>query len=145
MQKTSYLIGVIILLVVVGFVAMAFTNKNADTNPQKENDTTAMVTPEITLQTEKIDNNNAAMETATTATLKTNRGDITIELYGDKTPKTVENFGMLAKQGFYDGVKFHRVIPGFMIQGGDPLTKDDAMQAQWGTGGPGYTFEDEFV
>jgi len=145
MQKTSYLIGVIILLVVIGFVAMAFTSKTADTNPQKEIDTTTIDAPEITLQTEKLDNNNVAMETANTATLKTNRGDITIELYGDKTPKTVENFGMLAKQGFYDGVKFHRVIPGFMIQGGDPLTKDDTMQAQWGTGGPGYTFEDEFV
>jgi peptidylprolyl isomerase len=56
---------------------------------------------------------------------------------------TVENFTKLAKSGFYDGVKFHRVIPGFMIQGGDPLTKDDSMILRWGTGGPGYQFDDE--
>ena len=58
-------------------------------------------------------------------------------------PKTVANFIKLAKEGFYNGTKFHRVIAGFMAQGGDPLTKDDAMQARWGTGGPGYQFEDE--
>lgn len=78
-----------------------------------------------------------------TATLHTNKGDITIELFEKQTPKTVENFVMLAKKGFYDGVKFHRVIKDFMIQGGDPLTKDDSAQAMWGTGGPGYQFEDE--
>lgn len=77
------------------------------------------------------------------ATLKTNQGDIKLELFADKAPKTVENFTKLAGEGFYDGVKFHRVISGFMIQGGDPLTKDDAQMAAWGTGGPGYTFEDE--
>jgi len=58
-------------------------------------------------------------------------------------PKTTENFVKLAKEGFYDGTKFHRVIKGFMIQGGDPQTKDDALMARWGTGGPGYKFEDE--
>ena len=58
-------------------------------------------------------------------------------------PATVANFSKLAKEGFYDGVKFHRVIEGFMIQGGDPLTKDDGQMAMWGTGGPGYAFADE--
>lgn len=77
------------------------------------------------------------------ATLSTNYGDITIEFFTDAAPNTVANFTKLANEGFYDGVKFHRVIEGFMIQGGDPLTKDDAMQARWGTGGPGYTFADE--
>ncbi|MEO5645994.1 MAG: peptidylprolyl isomerase [Candidatus Paceibacterota bacterium] len=76
------------------------------------------------------------------ATLHTTKGDITIEL-SDKTPKTTENFMKLAKEGFYDGVKFHRVIKAFMIQCGDPLTKDDSQSAMWGTGGPGYKFEDE--
>ncbi len=76
-------------------------------------------------------------------TLHTNKGDITIQLFGDKAPNTVANFKKLASEGFYDGVKFHRVIKGFMIQSGDPLTKDDSQSALWGTGGPGYKFADE--
>lgn len=75
--------------------------------------------------------------------LQTNFGEIEIELFGEKTPKTAENFKKLAGEGFYDGVKFHRVIKDFMIQGGDPLTKDDTQKMAWGTGGPGYAFEDE--
>lgn len=78
------------------------------------------------------------------ATLHTTKGDITIE-FGSTTPNTVANFVKLAGEGFYDGVKFHRVIKGFMIQGGDPLTKDDSKMAMWGTGGPGYKFEDELT
>ena len=70
------------------------------------------------------------------ATLHTNHGDILIELFDDDAPKTVENFLKLARDGFYDGVIFHRIIPDFMIQGGDPTGT--------GSGGPGYTFEDEF-
>jgi len=72
----------------------------------------------------------------TTATLHTNHGAIGLELYPEDAPKTVENFTKLAGEGFYDGVIFHRVIPDFMIQGGDPTGT--------GTGGPGYSFEDEF-
>ena len=70
------------------------------------------------------------------ATLHTNQGTIELELHDDAAPKTVENFRKLAGDGFYDGVIFHRVIPDFMIQGGDPTGT--------GMGGPGYTFEDEF-
>ena len=79
----------------------------------------------------------------TKATLHTTKGDIVIELLGAGAPNTVANFTKLAKSSFYDGTKFHRVIKGFMIQGGDTLSKDDAKQAQWGTGGPGYQFADE--
>jgi cyclophilin family peptidyl-prolyl cis-trans isomerase len=71
----------------------------------------------------------------TTATMQTNHGAIDLELFDDDAPKTVENFKKLAQDGFYDGVTFHRVIPDFMIQGGDPTGT--------GSGGPGYTFEDE--
>jgi cyclophilin family peptidyl-prolyl cis-trans isomerase len=71
----------------------------------------------------------------TTASLHTNHGTIVVELYDDDAPKTVDNFVKLARDGFYDGVIFHRVIPDFMIQGGDPTGT--------GRGGPGYTFEDE--
>lgn len=77
------------------------------------------------------------------ATLHTNQGPITIELMRDDAPQTVANFEKLARAGFYDGTKFHRVIAGFMIQGGDPQSKDEALSARWGTGGPGYTFADE--
>ena len=80
-----------------------------------------------------------------TVVMKTNMGDIKLELYLEETPKTANNFLKLAGEGFYNGIKFHRVIPGFMVQGGDPLTKDDSLIGQWGTGGPGYQFEDEFV
>ena len=76
------------------------------------------------------------------AIFHTNKGDIEI-VFNKTTPKTTENFLTLAKEGFYDGTKFHRVIKDFMIQGGDPLTKDDELKNRWGTGGPGYTFEDE--
>jgi peptidylprolyl isomerase len=69
-------------------------------------------------------------------------GNIQIE-FDPAAPNTVENFTKLASSGFYNGTKFHRVIAGFMIQGGDPLTKDDSKQSMWGTGGPGYTFADE--
>lgn len=75
---------------------------------------------------------------------KTNLGDITIELYMDKMPVTAGNFLKLAEEGFYDDTKFHRVIPNFMIQGGDPNSRDDDS-ISYGLGGPGYTIEDEFV
>ena len=77
------------------------------------------------------------------AVLHTTAGDITIELSKEMTPKTVDNFVTLAKKNFYDSTIFHRVIKGFMIQSGDPLSKDDSMAARWGTGGPGYQFADE--
>jgi len=75
--------------------------------------------------------------------LKTNKGEIELELLADKTPNTAANFTKLASEGFYNGTKFHRVIKGFMIQGGDPLSKDDSKRQLWGTGGPGYKFNDE--
>ena len=78
----------------------------------------------------------------TKATIKTNLGDIELELWGDLTPKTVENFVSLANKDFYNGIYFHRVIPNFMIQGGDPNTKNDD-RGDDGRGGPGYKFEDE--
>jgi peptidyl-prolyl cis-trans isomerase B (cyclophilin B) len=90
------------------------------------------------------------------AVLETSRGNISLELYPDEAPKTVENFLKLSREGFYDGLKFHRVIADFMIQGGDPLSKGEAGKdfvydgadnpgglPVAGTGGPGYAFEDE--
>ena len=78
------------------------------------------------------------------ATFETNRGTIVAELYEKEAPKTVENFEKLANQGFYDGVKFHRVIPDFVVQGGDPYSKGgEHAKGPVGTGGPGYTIPDE--
>lgn len=79
----------------------------------------------------------------TEAVIKTSMGSITVKLYGSDSPKTVANFAKLATDGFYDGTRFHRVIKDFMIQGGDPLSRDVSMKSRWGTGGPGYTFADE--
>jgi peptidyl-prolyl cis-trans isomerase B (cyclophilin B) len=77
-------------------------------------------------------------------TLQTNKGEIKLELSSDK-PNTTANFIKLAQSGFYDGVKFHRVIRGFMIQAGDPQSKDESLKSVWGTGGPGYKFADELT
>lgn len=81
----------------------------------------------------------------TEATLHTGKGDITIALLPELAPHAVANFIKLAQSGFYDGTKFHRVIKNFMIQGGDPFSKDDTLQDTWGMGGPGYTFADEIT
>jgi cyclophilin family peptidyl-prolyl cis-trans isomerase len=103
----------------------------------------------LTGQTQEVAANLLAKETPVTnaigqhATIKTNHGTIEVELFTDKAPQTSANFIKLAESQFYNGVRFHRVIQGFMIQGGDPLSKDLAQRARWGTGGPGYQFADE--
>ena len=79
----------------------------------------------------------------TTANIETNHGKISFELLPDLAPETVRNFEKLTKDGFYDGTLLHRVIPGFMIQGGDPNTKTD-NKGSWGMGGPGYNVKAEF-
>src|SRR5712664_50486 len=78
------------------------------------------------------------------AVIKTSAGEMVIEFWPEVAPKTVENFKTLAKKGFYDGTTFHRIIKGFMIQGGDPLTKDPKNEGQYGTGDPGYKIKAEF-
>jgi cyclophilin family peptidyl-prolyl cis-trans isomerase len=77
------------------------------------------------------------------AIIKTNLGNITVKFYGEESPITVNNFMNLAKSGFYNGTKFHRIIKDFMIQGGDPNSKGDETNS-YGTGGPAYKFSDEF-
>src|SRR4051812_18396180 len=78
------------------------------------------------------------------AVIKTSEGEMVAEFWPDVAPKTVENFKKLAKSGFYDGTAFHRIVKGFMVQGGDPLTKDASKEAMWGTGDPGYKVNAEF-
>src|SRR6185503_14644733 len=100
-------------------------------------------------KTDATDNKETKKETKPVTTnevavMKTTAGDMTIEFWPDVAPKTVENFKTLAKKGFYDGTAFHRIIKGFMIQGGDPLTKDVKNEARFGTGDPGYKIKAEF-
>jgi cyclophilin family peptidyl-prolyl cis-trans isomerase len=80
----------------------------------------------------------------TTGKIQTKFGDIMLDFFPDAAPKTVENFIKLAKSGFYDGLLFHRIVPGFVIQGGDPHTKSAANRSRWGTGGPGWVVKAEF-
>ena len=78
------------------------------------------------------------------AVIKTSEGEMVAEFWPEVAPNTVENFKKLARSGFYDGTAFHRIVKGFMIQGGDPLTKDPAKETRYGTGDPGYKIKAEF-
>ncbi len=80
----------------------------------------------------------------TSVNIETNHGNISFNLLPELAPETVRSFVKLASDGFYDGTLFHRVIPGFMIQGGDPNTKNPNMKSQWGMGGPGFNVKAEF-
>ena len=84
---------------------------------------------------------NAANEVAV---IKTSEGDMIVQFWTDAAPNTIENFKKLAKQGFYNGTIFHRIVKGFMIQGGDPNSKDPAKENKYGEGGPGYKIKAEF-
>ncbi len=117
-----------------GTVDSAYSSKNSIKNT---NSTTTVTTTTSTTTT--------TMETKiTSATITTNKGSIEIS-FGTSTPVTVKNFAKLATAGFYNGVRFHRVIKDFMIQAGDPLSKDSLQKNVWGTGGPGYKFDDELT
>lgn len=86
-------------------------------------------------------NNSSSKEVAV---IETTHGDLVIAFWPEVAPNTVANFKSLARRGFFDGTCFHRIINGFMIQGGDPLTKDPSQKDLWGTGDPGYTLKAEF-
>jgi peptidyl-prolyl cis-trans isomerase B (cyclophilin B) len=78
------------------------------------------------------------------AVIKTSEGDMVVQFWTDAAPKTIENFKKLARSGFYNGTIFHRIVKGFMIQGGDPNSKDPAKENSYGAGGPGYKIKAEF-
>jgi len=129
---TGVIIGVA-ALILIGFGA------NAIFNNKKNPDSVQSATPSPSSQPNSLFPSlspSVALDlTKKNVVIETGRGDIILQLYPDSAPKTVDNFVKLISNGFYNGLKFHRVVPGFVIQGGDP--KGD------GTGGPGYTFEDE--
>ncbi len=143
MNKISMIV-VCMILVGSGFYYFMRGDKKDLLNPLNPAETVVNqeVAPVVPAEDKTITNNVNDNKKIMTAILHTNKGNITIE-FNPATPKTVANFIKLASEGFYDGTKFHRVIKGFMNQGGDPLSKDDSMMSRWGTGGPGYQFADE--
>ena len=157
MKKTVAYAIVIIFLIVCGFLyyfksaeipspelgspATSDTiNLSNSTQSEKNNDSSVKTLQDSAKKPTSV-NTNKTMN----ATLHTSMGDISIEFFPSIAPNAVANFTKLAKEGFYDGVKFHRVIKDFMDQAGDPLSKDDSKMALWGTGGPGYKFADEIT
>ena len=132
----TFIFGSIILVIIVAGVFAFFAKKDGDSTSVETNHNNSMTTSSTTATTEGL--------LAEKAVFKTNRGDIEIEFY-DFAPVTANNFITLAQDGFYDGTRFHRVIENFMVQGGDPLSADISAKARWGTGGPGYTIQDEFT
>lgn len=122
------------VLVVAGIGSYYLFFNKSTTEEKISNDNTPIVA--------NLENMDISDSSKTYAVMKTNFGNISLELFSEDAPKTVENFITLSKAGFYNGTKFHRVIKGFMIQGGDPLSKDDDW-SKHGMGGPGYQFEDE--
>ena len=145
-KKTIIRIVFLVLLVFALYQLNITMNKNSENNNVSVND-------EDNKKNDSADNtDNPDLQDGSTAlrdnganevaVIETNKGNIKLELFTNDAPKTVENFVKLASENFYDEIKFHRVISDFMIQTGDPLSKDDDP-ANDGTGGPGYSFEDE--
>ena len=148
--KNKYILLIVIVLLVVGVAYLLFDNKQNVNITNNLDNSTPVLNNDISNNL-TINENNKVM----TAIIKTTKGDIEIKLYADLVPNTVNNFVKLVKEGFYDGVYFHRVIPDFMIQTGDPQAKgtpgkdfvyapDGSSLPIAGTCGPGYKFADEF-
>jgi cyclophilin family peptidyl-prolyl cis-trans isomerase len=132
--KKTYIISIILISALVFSGCIKNKSKTTSTPtpvPSKAAPTKKPMTKTLSKPTMTID-----AEKTYSAVIKTNMGNISVKLFADKSPITVNNFVYLAKEKFYDNVVFHRIIKDFMIQGGDPLGT--------GTGGPGYSFEDEF-
>ena len=132
MQGNSNLrsiLGLVVLILIIGGLYFFMNSQKKEEN----------VTNETSKQVSKGEVKNPIV------VLETEKGNIEIELFLDKMPITAGNFKKLVEQKFYDGTRFHRVIDNFMVQGGDPLSKDKSNEALWGTGGPGYAISDEFV
>ena len=153
MKKILILIILVIIAVGLGYTALNINSNIGDTTAQNLLGTSASSsTTNASTSTEQMLLQSGSTTTNQTqptkkmniVTLNTNKGSIELELSSDK-PKTTENFIKLASSGFYNNVRFHRVIAGFMIQAGDPQSKEQALKSAWGTGGPGYKFTDELT
>lgn len=145
--KITYSV-IAVLIIILGGLAYFLQPSPLNSQMEKSKDTTTTTTKQplsgTTKSTQGTTTTSMEEKQYTQALLTTNKG--TIEITFEKnTPLTVKNFTTLALKDYYSGVRFHRVIKNFMIQTGDPLSKDLANQAMWGTGGPGYKFNDELT
>lgn len=131
---SSIIIATLIICVVIIVSFLNTSTPTSDNQGNMENNTNTEELQEMMMNSQN-----------TLVKMQTNFGTLFIELFTEESPITAGNFKTLVEEGFYDGIQFHRIIPDFMIQGGDPLTKNESLRAQWGTGGPGYTIEDEFI
>lgn len=142
------LFSTLVIVLVLSLAGCKWGNKTPEGEPTDNQETvTPTETPENTEAVEgdtTEPENSEEMKTETKYIISTNMGDMTVKLY-DETPLHKANFIKLANSRFYDGILFHRIINGFMIQVGDPLTKDPEQESKWGTGGPGYTIPAEIV
>jgi cyclophilin family peptidyl-prolyl cis-trans isomerase len=152
-MKQKNVITVAVYLLLCGILIGGMSMWLAPNQPQDAQDSSEEITQTnedlVALAPLSLDEMAAYQTTMTNennpvAEFTTNLGKFSLELYEDVMPITAGNFIKLAESGFYDGIKFHRVIPGFMIQGGDPITKTDNVAA-YGTGGPGYAIPDEHI
>ena len=168
MKKILPLLAVISMVLTLSACSSAGNDTQKNPAPENNNQSSANVpSPAGEDSVNSQDNANQSKQTNSTANMSTNQtqaniptdlavkcpyaliktslGDIKVKLNPESAPLASNNFLNLAKTGFYDGTKFHRVIKGFMIQGGDPKSKDESQKDEWGTGGPGYAFVDELT
>jgi len=139
------LIGILIIGLLI-FIGVRSGNKTQNELPIINTDQMDQAMQQQTDQTAPLQANQSTSsdkKVMQTATIKTNMGTFVIKLDTENTPNTAANFTKLATSGFYNGTRFHRIIPDFMIQGGDPQSADVSKRSAWGTGGPGYQFADE--
>ncbi len=145
LNKSNVITVITVIVLSLGLVfLLSWWLGPKDTNREAATDTTGRLEAPLIaeeLEAYQVDMTN---EDNPVATVVTNSGTFALELFADTMPITTDNFIKLAEEGFYDGVKFHRVIEGFMIQGGDPITKTEEY-IRYGTGGPGYSIPDEHV
>lgn len=135
-------IGLAVVIILVVTLKKDSTPIDSSAMQPLETATTTIESP-LSEPTTPAQNADTKKKIMNTVTLKTNMGTIVIKMDTENTPNTAKNFTDLASKGFYNGTRFHRVISGFMIQGGDPQSADIAKKSLWGTGGPGYQFADE--
>lgn len=133
------MIKIITVIFAIGIMGLLILGLVKSENKNREADIS-----QVQLSDDVKKQENINMEDTKIVTFNTSAGSFKLEIYTGKVPKTAGNFIKLASEGFYDGTRFHRVIEDFMLQGGDPLSKDESKRAMWGTGDPGYKFDDEF-
>ena len=128
-KLVSFSLSLVVLILIAVLIFVVFNNNDNNNNNLNMNQ----------------NNSNNDMNKGNVAVFQTSMGEFEVELFLDKSPITAGNFKELVEKGFYDNTKFHRVIDNFMIQGGDPYSKNDSLKNKWGTGSSGEVIKDEFI